>query len=324
MNLTSLFDVLRAQVVGPRETIHFHVGVHKTATTYMQSRLRTNRQHLRTAGVDFVDLWARRYEETLYRKEFNRVIGGAGVDDQETARVAKQLGSIVADGRSAAKSLVVISYENLLGDYDLTRSPTPYPNAERAILHLVEAFAGWNLKIFISIRSLDRFVESGYVQRVVSRRETRTFKQYVNHIDLSRMSWMPVIRAIGSVVGRENVVVWEYENFVLDEQPIWNALLALPDAESALVLPAKINNYSLSAKGLKYMRCINKVATRADARKFRSLIRDGFGSQLGFEPPTLLDDVRRQQLTSNYERDRVDLVGTTLCDLDKNSEAARR
>jgi hypothetical protein len=91
-----------------------------------------------------------------------------------------------------------------------------------------------------------------------------------------------------------------------------------------LVRPAKRNNYSLSVKGLEYMRSINKVATRADARKFRPFVRGCFGAQPGFKPPELLDDVRRQQLISNYERDRMDLFAARLCGLDENSETARR
>lgn len=310
---------MRAAIRRATKTIHVHVGAHKTATTYMQSRLRSNREFLRKEGVDFIDLWRKRPEEKLYRKKLKRLIESDIVDRRAMARMSKQLRRIVANRTSRANPLVVISYENILGDYDLTKGAAPYPNAGPAIRHLAEAFPQWKLKIFLSIRSLDRFVESGYVQRVFTRRETRKFKQYLDQIDLACISWMPVVRAIASVVGHENMVVWEYENFVSDESPIWNALLGRTDAGAALVLPAKEGNHSLSAKGLKYMRSINKVATPADARKFRPFMQEAFGAHLGFKPPKLLDTVRRQQLISNYERDRVELIGLSITDADNST-----
>ena len=291
------------------KTIHFHVGAHKTATTYMQSRLRSNRERLRKQGVAFIDLWAGGEEEKIYRKKLKRLIEKETPDEQQLSLMSKKLRNIVVNGMEPAGSLVVISYENILGDYDLTRGSAPYPNAVPAIRHLAEAFPGWRLRIFLSIRSLDRFVESSYVQRVFTRRETRKFKQYVKQIDVAGMSWLPVVESIGSVVGIENTFVWTYENFVADEQPIWNALLARSDADAALVRPAKASNHSLSAKGLKYMRSINKVATPADTRKFRAFVKESFGSQLGLKRPKLLGDIRRRQLIANYERDQAELAG---------------
>src|SRR5690625_7656341 len=37
--------------------VHFHIGPHKTATTYMQARLRANWEQLADRGICFVDLW---------------------------------------------------------------------------------------------------------------------------------------------------------------------------------------------------------------------------------------------------------------------------
>lgn len=292
------------------KTVHFHVGAHKTATTYMQSRLRSNRQRLRNDGINFVDLWAKNDEEKRYRKQLKRVIEKERVNEQKLALISTQLHDIVAKATQPDNSLIVLSYENMLGDYDLTKGPAPYPNAGTAIRHVVNAFPDWQVRIFFSIRSLDRFVESGYVQRVFTRYETRRFKGYMKQIDVTGLSWMPVVSAINAAIGAENVFVWEYEKFVKAEQIVWNALLARPDAEKLLVRPAKASNYSLSGKGLRYMRSINKVATPADARKFRSLIKQTFACQLGYEPPKLLDSAMRQRLISSYERDCAELFGT--------------
>jgi hypothetical protein len=296
-----------SNLVNATKTIHLHVGAHKTATTYMQSRLRSNRQRLRGEGIDFVDLWAKRDEERIYRKKFKRIIEKDIVDEQKLARMSTQLRMIVTDRMSQDESLVVVSYENFLGDFDLTKHGAPYPNADQAMRHLVDAFPGWNLKVFLSVRSLDRFLESSYVQRVFTRRETRTFKQYLKQIDVAKLSWVPLVRTVGSIVGRDNVTLWQYEDFRANEQSIWNLLLDRPDATSLLALPAKKSNQSLTAKGLKYMRGVNKFASPSDGTKFRAFVRDNFGPESGAKPPRLLRDPGRQRLIANYERDQTEL-----------------
>lgn len=291
-----------------QKTIHFHVGAHKTATTYMQSRLRVNRERLRSEGVDFIDLWARTPALMQYRAKFRRLIESDVADERSILDLSGQLRAIVEEGASSSNALVVLSYENILGGFDLTQRGAPYPNAAIAIRHIIEAFSDCRVRIFLSIRSLDRFLESGYLQRVTTRRETRTFKQYLNQVDLQALSWLPLVRAAKSVVGSEDLLLWEYESFFSDEPAIWNALLDSSNAEEALVNLAKKSNYSLSAKGLKYMRSVNKVATAEDAKKFRNFVKQNFGCQTGLKSPKLLRDASRRQLIDIYERDRKELA----------------
>lgn len=287
--------------------IHFHVGAHKTATTYIQSRLRSNKQRLRNEGITFVDLWAKREEEANYRKTLKAALEGDQADERKAAQASRQLREIVSNATSSEQSVVLMSYENVLGDFDLTKNGVPYPHAEQAVDHIVQAFPDSDVKIFFAFRSLDRFLESGYVQRVCTRLETRKFREYVDQVDTDSLSWIPVVQAMASTVGHENVVAWGYEDFVANEHPVWNALLCRDDANAALVSPAKKTNNSLSSKGLKYMRGINRLATAADARRFRPFIRKNYGSQPGTKSLKLLDDERRQVLISNYNRNRSEI-----------------
>ena len=274
----------------------------------MQSRLRANRERLRREGVDFIDLWARTPAIMQYRTQLKRVIERDVVDERKIFKLSGQLRAIVEEGTSSSSSLAVLSYENVLGGFDLTQNGAPYPNAAIAIRHIIEAFSDCRVKILLSIRSLDRFLESGYLQRVTTRRETRSFKQYLNQVDVPALSWLPIVRTVKSVVGPEDLMLWEYESFFSDEPVIWNALLDRPDAEAVLINPAKKSNFSLSAKGLKYMRSVNKVATAEDAKKFRIFVKQSFGCQTGLKSPKLLGDASRQQLIEIYERDRKELA----------------
>ncbi|GEM_PF-2703197 len=302
--------------------IYFHVGAHKTATTYMQSRLRSNRQRLRNHGVHFVDLWAKAPALKRYRKRLKRLLEAPAVNDRKLGKLAAVLRRLVDADSSDDKSRIVLSYENALGGFDLTRSAAPYPHAAAAVAHIREAFPDQDVKILFSIRSLDRFLESGYLQNVLSRQETRTFARYLGGVDIDGLSWLPAIRDMESVVGAENLLIWNYENFPANESTVWDLLLGLADADSLLVRPAKKSNQSLSAKGLKFMRRINSVATPSEAKKFRTFIKENFGPESGFERPTLLDEGTREQLVRRYARDCEELQGRLI--LSPGPQAAAR
>ena len=286
-----------------RKVIHYHVGAHKTATTYMQSRMRSNRQRLAHAGIDYVDLWSKQPEVRSYRKALKRTIESDAPDPRILSRLAADLRKIVTEASPSPGSLVVLSYENVMGTYDTTQGPAPYPHAAAAAQHIVEAFPDHDVRLFFSIRSLDRFLESGYVQRVFTRRETRRFRRYIRAVDLESLSWVRAVRELESVIGTENLTVWEYESFFSGEEAIWRDLLGHDDPNSLLVKPAKNSNYSLSAKGLKYMRSINRVATPADGRKFRRFVKETFGRGKRQQSPKLMREKRRNQLQARYAQD---------------------
>lgn len=288
-------------------TIHFHVGAHKTATTYIQSRLRSNRQQLLSEGIDFIDLWAGGGAERAYRKKYRRLIEKDDVDDAALSDLSDDLRELVAERARDDHSLIVLSYENILGDFDLSKRGAPYPNAQHAIRHVVRAFSGWKVKVFLSIRSLDRFLESSYVQRVVTRRETRRFAKYLAMIDVESFSWQPLVNSLNDIVGGSNWFAWKYEDFKANESHVWNCFLGHDQSQGVLARPAKRSNPSLSATGLKYMRSINRIATPADARKFRPFVRESFCSLPASKPLSLIDDERRQLLITNYARDLQEL-----------------
>ena len=258
-------------------------------------------------NVDYVDLWSKLPPVKLYRKYLKRSIESDDPVPAKLLRLSSDLREIVAQASPSEHSLAVLSYENVLGSFDLTRSSGPYPNAKAAAQHLVDAFPDSDVRLFFSIRSLDRFLESGYIQRILTRRETREFESYIAGVDLESLSWVPAVRAFESAVGAENLIVWEYESFISSEAAIWRALLRHDHPDSLLVRPPKKSNYSLSDKGLTYMRSLNPVVTQLDSRKFRRFIKKTFGSQKGQSAPQLLDDARRDKLLSQYERDRQDL-----------------
>lgn len=297
--------------------IHFHVGSHKTATTYMQSRLRDNRDRLGELGTRFVDLWAGTAEEANYRASLRGALEGKTINrkkqDEATHRLRGLVERQLPQG-SADERLLVLSCEVPLGNYDPTHGL--YPHARWGIEHITQAFPESDIKLFFCFRRFDRFLESGYIQRVLGRHETRGFEQYLATIDTAALSWIPVIEAMESVVGAANVATWAYEDFAEGEGRVWQALLGLDDWRDALPKQATRTNPSLSQKGLDYKRAINghvaAVDDVDDRRKFRTLVNSGFflkfmknnfGVQTGQDAPDLFEPSRREALLRQYERE---------------------
>lgn len=297
--------------------IHFHVGGHKTATTYMQSRLRDNRERLAEAGIDFVDLWATTPDAAAYRASLRGALEGRSVNRTRQGEATRRLREIVAsgcpDGPSTGR-LLVLSCEVPLGNY--TPSAGLYPHARSGLESVVDAFPGAEITFFFCFRRFDRFLESGYIQRVLGRHETRAFDEYLATIDTAGMSWIPVIGAMESLVGPGKVATWAYEDFAGNEGCVWRAMLGMDDWQAALPRAATRTNPSLSRKGLAYKRTINQyVAAIADAddrARFRTLVnsgfflkfmKDNFGVQAGLEAPDLFEPAARERLVQQYENE---------------------
>jgi hypothetical protein len=195
-----------------------------------------------------------------------------------------------------------MSYENFVGTYDLTKGSGIYPNSWLALRHLQDVFQDEAMIFFFSVRSLDTFLESGYRQLILTRKETRDFDEYLAEIDLDALSWLPVIEAL---IQTSNLVyIWPYELFRDKEFQIWRVLLNCEDPNALLPNPARKLNHSLSDKGMEYMLGINRVAhSNADAKRFRSVMLKHFGVDAGQKATPLLPDWGRQPLVHRYEQE---------------------
>lgn len=280
--------------------VNFHMGAHKTATTYIQSRLLANRDALNEAGICVVNLWARDELTAAYRAALSDAIEGVAVRSNSLARASVLLRSLMARSLSEIgrePTRVVVSFENAAGGYDLSRGPI-YPNIAAGVSHVLEAFQDMDVRILFGVRSLDRLLESGYVQRLYSRFETRTFKGYLEEVDLDELSWIRVIDELENVVGAGHLTTWAYEDFPQIESTVWTAMLSERNWRSLLEGQAARSNPSLSRKGMKYIRSLNRVLDPADAPLVRRFIKRNFKRKSA--APFLLRDEQRCRLQARY------------------------
>src|SRR5699024_9094982 len=134
-------------------------------TTYMQDRLRANRNRLAERAIQFVDLWRGGREGGAYRAALRAALEGRSVRpdrQQEAAELLRRMTASHVSGNAGAAPLFALSCEVALGNYTVTRGI--YPHAEAGSQHIRDAFPDADVKVFLCIRSFDRFLESGYVQ----------------------------------------------------------------------------------------------------------------------------------------------------------------
>jgi hypothetical protein len=119
--------------VSKHPQLHFHFGAHKTATTYMQSLLRNNRQTLHENGVSVVDLWDNFDGHTDFRNAVMNAMweDNPGVEDVEKfVRILKERFNESAKfDKHQVIDTYVISFENIIGSYQLSNTKGIYPYA---------------------------------------------------------------------------------------------------------------------------------------------------------------------------------------------------
>jgi hypothetical protein len=285
--------------------IHFHVGAHKTATTYLQSCLRENRKNLSRRGIRFIDMHKQTEDLKAYRKCLKAALWKkSGPDITQLREATRRLRELVTR-RLSGKSqtgLLVLSYENTPGSYDVTGDGI-YPHADLGVQHALQAFPECDTTFFFAFRRVDHFLESCYLQMVYTKKETRDFKKYLAHVNIDKLRWMPVIESMESACGKDHLRLWDYGSFFRNEDIFWRYFLDTDDARAILESPARRSNPSLSKTGLYYMRKINGFMRTPDNKTFRLFIKKNFCVTKENPKPTFVDHDLRERLLRQYEDD---------------------
>lgn len=169
---------------------------------------------------------------------------------------------------------IVLSYENILGTYNLAQTPKLYQELKRGLNLLNDAFGIENMAFFFSYRSMDRFIESCYLQCIHTQKETRHFDEFLSDIRLKKLSWLDVIRRISKQTGKERLWVWPYEPFSENETAVWQALLGRENPEN--LLPRNTNNLnpSLTKEAVECLRVANGLFARRAARNLSRFLKE--------------------------------------------------
>jgi hypothetical protein len=184
--------------------IHLHVGVHKTATTYLQQRLKADAPSLRRAGIGYAPLG--RLRPFLTRQLMSFTPGDF--------RIEEHLGLFYGQQSIPAEPRIIISDENLIGYCGtLVRDGQPFRNGPERLAHLRRLLAGHRIRLFVAIRSYDTFLASAYSEGL---RNLNTFidvDSFRRRIDIHQLRWPQLIADLADAVDALQIRLWRFEDF---------------------------------------------------------------------------------------------------------------
>lgn len=193
--------------------VHIHLGVHKTATTYLQTVLNNNKEKLQDYNVRYFSLDEVRWPLKELKKK--------------TVKDAPKLSQKIKDAFEE-KQLVVISEENIIGTLDEHSSSRRfYPNVKPYLKKLTKnlrSLGAEEIKFFICLRAYDKFMTSAYCE-YIKHYPFQNFNQYISLEDIEEYNWHFLTEDIAEIVGQGASIFWEFEQFFKNKEKIISKLL---------------------------------------------------------------------------------------------------
>lgn len=264
-----------------KKKVYIHIGAHKSASTLIQQNMRENKVLFRekynvdcllvedivdTPFVTHFRAIANTEKEMSERKFFEGI--------ERTRRCMDEIIDL-----SPCENILV-SWEGVLGHSALDRYQGIYTHVEAVSESLKAIFKNQNCRVILVVRKQDSFIESCYLQQIKEGR-TLSFQEFVESIDIHKISWCEIADAFYSDFGEDfGVVPFESINILgakLFLKSLFNSLLGkeIDMEELALIESA---NSGLSARGVDISREILPHISEKNLRAMKKLIFAEFNS----------------------------------------------
>lgn len=187
-----------------RMKINIHVGVHKTATTYMQKRLEVARPDLMKSGIDYMP-------RDPFRKAFTSRLKDIEPGDFRIGDLAAQVFEGVPHG---PLDRLILSDENLIGNCArILASGEPFDTGKGRLSRVRALFPDADITLYCCIRSYDSFLASAYCETLRFRRKFLSFDAFVEHLRFEALRWPSVLDRLIKGLRPDRTKIWRYEDF---------------------------------------------------------------------------------------------------------------
>lgn len=185
------------------EKLILHLGVHKTATTHLQSRLWNTRGELKRQGILYIDL-----DST--REFFTSAI--------------RQNEELVPEAKSLLdwKETVLISDENIIGGVGKPKGRNIYGQAKQRLESFLSLTNPPKLDVHITIRNPEDYLVSRYCESL-RHFQHMSSAEYFDEIFLREFSWVPFIESVKKVSGTK-VSVIDFDSLIADDSAYLKSL----------------------------------------------------------------------------------------------------
>lgn len=272
--------------------VNVHLGVHKTATTFVQAQLQDHRAMLADGSVRFARIATVRqaFTNLFDRLAWVDAVGGAA----SRPLLARRLDALIqSQGRG---DTFILSDENMLGLISANYwTGKLYPGARRRLSMLGALLKGKEAHYFLSIRRYPDYLTSSWLQ-LASRGNAPSFDRYLAKFRPEGRGWGEIVADIAAVCGPDRLTVWTYDWLSADPARVFGLLAPgiafnLPDAELRRnVLP------SLTIKGLKALEALKPHLSADEFRKAARMMRN-----FPFDAPNPKLEITDPGLLAAYE-----------------------
>ena len=281
-------------------TLHLHLGVHKTGSTFLQKTFLHNSDQLGSADLAYLPLAEMRRDVT------SRLLRASRHDfcrEGSHLSACREVLAAAMDGRRS----VLLSDENLLGSlYTFSKRLGAYPRAERHVGLIAKLLdPGMKLVIYMGLRDYSQWLESAYLQ-VLKRRRLLSFESFIATVSLGSISWLSLVGRISARLPGAAIVLWRYEDFAQDNHWLLNHL-SLRLGLASLTPATCRSNPSLSAIGHQVlMACRDNGIREQDVPRVLKFVRKRLSSAQGYGKPVFFPGPVSAALRARYGRDLED------------------
>lgn len=275
-------------------TIAVHLGAHKTGTSLVQKFMRDKESQIAPFGIRAVS-----------RSDTNTLVGWGKTLIDHPERLRSRLETEVAAPKAR---FVVISHENTLGRPHLPSGDYLYPEAFPRIDALAAILAGFDARVIFYLRRNASFLESYYLQ-LIQQGEFFTFDEWLDRVDLDRVSWAPVVGHLREAFGPANVAIGGFDEIEAGQEEFLRLFFKRVDSGIDLDPSYKVRrNPSISGKGLEIALSANRyVRSGGDRQKMRKFLQANF-SNVKYPRPVLFSEEQRAEIGRRYDSEYESLV----------------
>ena len=278
--------------------IVLHLGVHKTASTYLQSLLEKNIVPLERHCIGFANPKTLRPMFAIAPRRTFTTSRSARNDARAWA-----LRQMIDKAHDLQRRRLIISEEQLIGSLrPLFSGKGLYREISRELRGVVTALQGQPVKVMLAVRSYDTFLTSAYGQVLSGWKYIRFSKELREHLLREGRGWPEIVTEIMQVLPKGSTLkLWEYERFGLEERNILGHMVGDEVAEE-LKSPDNKPRVGPSQEGIAALDSIAVSGSPPDVEEIRRTLRK-FGKDKGFPGYSPWSASEKSMLEDRYAQD---------------------
>ena len=277
-----------------------HLGVHKTATTYLQTRLARSVVPLLERKVLFVPRGDLR--DTIYRVRNERSLLNFFPVTRDW-RMAGIFRKNLEEAERAGCRRLIISEENILGGiHHMVQSGLPYPDLDKKLPPVFKGLDGHPVTVLLAVRSYDSWMSGMWSQFIRQNGYHKMDEQAKARLLAIPRGWVDVIDDVIRLLPRGSKLrVWCYEDFIKMHDEIISLFVGSENVSCVDL----IDRNPLQSLTVQAMKRLENLEARGMPTGPADVKRVGkkFSKSKGFESYTPWTEEERAFLVTRYEKD---------------------